>query len=563
MAADGTRRIKIYNERVAACGANHQRWEKMSPFIAPSRVGIGQSASTGDIQTRGVFDSTTLMAGELMAQFIAGQIINPGQTWFNYTPYTPLDNKRDNDEIIEWCEECRDRTLRRHGTSFFYAEGTECLIDFVGFGTGALFCEEAPQPINTTIRGFRGFYFHAEKTGRFVIAEGPDGLVNEIDREFQMTAGKLNERFGNLPGASFPEAIQSAIQTADIDRQFRIVHSIYPRPRAEQGYGNRGMPWASCWIEYNSKHVIYESGYRMFPAAVPRYHKTPGEVFGRGRGDIAFPDTWTLNTAKRMGLEDWALKIRPPILHHTSSIFGTLRLVPGAPTPVNTQGRAIRDVVQPFETGSHPEVSHINEEELRKSIRSIYFVEQILQLLEVNKSEMTAFEFAKKINLLFQILGPVYGRTEWEMLYRLVSISFATQMEGGDFSPPPPALEKSNGLIAIEFQNPIARAQRAGDVEALAFAMSDLAPLGNLNPDIFDIFDPDATALGVARNRGVPASWTRNNQQLTAFRKAKDDQNKREQQLAELQQMAEIGGKAAPAIKVLQEGAGVGAARRA
>lgn len=554
MPADGTKRIKLYESRVQARGPNDQRWERMAPYIAPSRVGISGASALGN---RDVYDSTTLMAGELMAQFIAGQIINPGQTWFQYTPYQPLDSKKDNDAIIEWCEECRDRTLRRHATSFFYAEGTEALIDFVGFGTGVLFCEEAPQPINTTLRGFRGFYFHAEKTGRFVIAEGPDGLVNEIDREFTMSAGKINERWGkdtSTPG-SFPESIRQAIETGQPDRTFRIVHSIYPRPRQEQGYGAKGMPWASCWTDFDSKHVIYESGYKVFPAAVPRYHKTPGEVFGRGRGDIAFPDTWTLNTAKKMGLEDWALKIRPPILHHTSSIFGTLRLVPGAPTPVNTHGRPIRDVVAPYETGSRPEVSQIKEEELRKSIRSIYFVEQILQLLEVNKSEMTAFEFAKKINLLFQILGPVYGRTEWEMLYRVISTSFATQMEGGDFSPPPPQLERTNGLIAIEFQNPIARAQRAGDVEALAFAMSDLAPLANLNPDILDRFNPDEVALGVLSNRGVPAKWQRNNAEMEAFRKAKDEQNKREQQMAEAQQMAETAGKAAPAMKVLQEGA--------
>lgn len=553
MPADGTKIVQRYLRKKADRANFDIRWERMAPFISPSRIGIITKRSPGVKQTAGVYDSTTMLAAETLAQFIAGHIINPSQQWHGYAMRDADVN--DSGQLREWLEECRDRTLKRMGASLFYAEGPESLVDYGGFGTGFFLTEEAPQPVNRTIQGFRGFYFHAEKTGRFVIDEGPDGLVDTAWREFDLTSRVINDLWGATEGA-VPENVKKALAQGQLDRVFKIVHAIYPRDRSDQTSGAKAMPWASCWVELESKHVMHESGYRVFPCAVPRYHKTPGEVYGRGRGDIAFPDTWTLNSAKKMGLEDWAMKIRPPILVASDSVIGTLRLVPGGPTSVNTHGRPINQSIMAFESGSKPEVSHINEEELRKSIREVFYVDSIRQLLQVEKSEMTAFEFAKKLELLFRLLGPVYGRLEWEYLNRVVDVCFDIQLHAGAFSPPPPEIYQTDGQIDVIFQNPIAKAQRAGDAEALTMAVNDLAPLGQMFPQMFDRIDPDKAADGIFEIRGVPASWQRSDKDMVALRAERQKQNQQENALAQLEQAAGAAGKAAPALKMLQGGEG-------
>lgn len=556
MAADGRALVQRY-ERLKADRANFdQRWEQMAPYLVPSRVGIQTQYSPGEKQTRRVYDSTSMMAAELMAQFIAGHLINPSQRWFGLMM---RDHRlRGVDAVNEWLEECRDRMLARFGASLFYAEGPESLIDYGGFGTGFLLLEEAPALSNRRQDGFRGFYFQAEKTGRFVIADGPDGLVDTAMRTFTLTARVIRDRW---PQATLPEKVAAALQNGKPDTPFPILHAIVPRALAEQrrGGGATAMPWASVWIEQESKAVIHESGYRVFPAAVPRYQRTPGEVYGRGRGDLAYPDTWTLNTAKRLGLEDWELKIRPPMLMRHDAVIGTLRLTPGGPTTVNTHGGSVRDVLMPLETGSDPQVSQLKEEELRKSIRQIFYVDQILQLLEVSKSEMTAFEFAKKIELLFRLLGPVYGRLEWEYLYRVVDIGFDVMLVAGAFPPPPPEVFETDGQIDIEFHNPLAKAQRAGDAEALTLVAQDVAPLVQVSPAIAqalnDRLDPDRTVTGIFEIRGVPARWTRSEEEVTALRAARQQQQQAEQTLGEAGQVAEAMGKAAPMVSALQQGA--------
>lgn len=531
-------------------------WERMAPYLSPSRMGIITKLTPGDRQTRGVYDSTTMMAAEMMAMFIAGHVINPSQRWLGYELRDPVIKKMD--QPREWMEECRDRYLTQLGASAFYAEGPESLIDYGGFGTGFLLQEEAPQPTNRIIHGFRGFHFRAEKTGRFVIAEGADGLVDTAMREFELSARVAHSRWPD--GVS--EGVRTAA-TAEPDKPYKFVHGIVPRPRNEQTNGAKGMPWGSYWAELDSKKMVHESGYKVFPAAVPRYHRTPGEVYGRGRGDLAFPDTWTLNTAKKMGLEDWALKIKPPVMVRHDSVIGTLRLVPGGPTSINSRGGPIRDAIMPWETGSNPEVSHIKEEELRRSIREIFFVDSIRQLLEVNKSEMTAFEFARKLELLFRLMGPVYGRMEWEYLYRIADNGFEIMLNAGAFSPPPPEVMETDGQIDVVFQNPIAKAQRAGDSEAFLLATNDLAPFGQMFPEVWDRFDPDKVSGGVADIRGVASTWTRSEKEIKALRAARAAENAEQKQMDQTGALAEAAGKAAPLVKVLadkvgtQTGAGV------
>ena len=163
-----------------------------------------------------------------------------------------------------------------------------------------------------------------------------------------------------------------------------------------------------------------------------------------------------------------------------------MRLTPGGPTSINTHGLPISDSIQAFQTGSHPEVTAIKEEELRKSIRQMYFVDQILMLMEVNKSEMTAFEFAKKMELLFRVVGPIYGRLRKEFLERIWHIKFVQMFEARAFPDPPRQFFEQGAEYDIVFENPLERAQRSTDVDALGLVAQDIAPWLPIYPQLTD-----------------------------------------------------------------------------
>ena len=554
MPADGPAIKKRYLKGKEARYNFDDRWETMAPLIAPSRVGIITRYEPGDDESRGVYDSTMMAAAEMMANFIAGECFNPGQVWGSMHMAHP--RVKDSKPVAEWLEECRDRMLAARAASSFYAEAPEMLVDYGGFGTGCLIVEERPQPEHLTLRGFRGLHYETVKIGRFVIADGSDGLVDTLMRERKLTARVAADRWGE---DQMPWVIRKALDEGKGDTPFTFLHAVQPRPKAEQGAGSKGMPWASVWLELETAEVVSEGGFRSFNAAVPRYERTPGEVYGRGRGDLAFPDAWTLNAAKRLSLEDWPMKIRPPILGGSDSVFGTLRIHPGAFTPINLRGRSIRDVILPFDTGSKPEVSQIKEEELRQSIREIFFVDSIRQLLTVNKSEMTAFEYAKKIELLYRLMGPVYGRMRREFLSREWDITFDLMLEGGAFSPPPPEVYESDGKIEVGFENPLERAQKTGGLEALALALQDLGPYAQIDPGVLERIDSDKASKYVCETRGVPARILRTDDELTERRAEQKKQQQNAAALQEAHTVSEMAKNVAPLHKAMRQPAGTAA----
>src|SRR5687767_6527597 len=123
MAADGVSILKRYQGMVDRQANNRARWEVMAPFLALSRAGIQTKYEPGSKLNPNVWDSTSQMAAELMAQFVWGHIANPSQKWGSMRMKNPA--MREHDEINEWLEESRDRMLGQFAASMFYAEGAE------------------------------------------------------------------------------------------------------------------------------------------------------------------------------------------------------------------------------------------------------------------------------------------------------------------------------------------------------------------------------------------------------------------------------------------------------
>lgn len=566
--------IRRYDKLRSDASTHFSRCDRMAQYISPSRVGILGKRSPGANQIDDVYDSTAMFAADLLAKYIAGEVINPAQMWHRWKLRKPK-GVEEKTEADEWIEECTDRAHQERRDSNFYAEAPEMLVDYGGFGTGCLLGDERKEYRDDAKKkyGFRGLRFQATKTGRFVITEDEEGKVNGVWREYTVSAEAAARRWGAdaLPKA-MRDCLPSGGRTGDPDKQFDIVHCVYPRDKGERGEykGAKGYAFASCWVEKSSTEIIEESGYRRFPFMVPRWEKTPGEVFGRGPGDRAFPDTRTLNTAKKMGLEDWALKIRPPIIVAHDSVIGNVRIRPAAPTTLRMPpGGDVRKVMAPWETGSHPEVSQIKEEELRRQIRQLFFVDQILQMLQVeglaggSKPQMTAYEFQQKLQLLYKILGSVYGRMESEFLIPETELTFALMLDAGAFPPPPPELLERRMMgeaidIDVEFTSPIALAQKMSDVDAIRSVYGDITVLAmgdaNRAQRMAQNFDDDVNIRIIAERRGMPEKGIKSEEDRDAIR---DEIMKKQQEDSQMQQVlagSEALKNAAPLIQATAQG---------
>lgn len=556
--ANGKRVVERHTKLRSQLNNFLPRWELIAKYFAPTRFGVmqGNAITVGANIIGDVFDSTGPYAADLFGNFLSGKIINPSEKWCGITAEDPIAQK--DDEVREWCEESRDRLLADYAKSNFYTAGTETIKDYGVFANGSMFGGERPYlPTDLPRFGYRGSHYITHPIGRYVIGENAAGEVDTQIVEFKMTARAAIQSW---PKGDFSPALLAAAKS-DQDQEFDFLYAVMPRDNSERfgQYGNKKMPYSACYVEKDSQKVFEESGFEVFPFTNGRYGKRWGEFYGRGFGELCLHDAQTLNLAKRMGLEDWALKIRPPILAK-KGITGTMRIKPAGLTILDTK-EPLQNAIMPWQSGSHPEVSQIKEEELRQSILQGFYVDKVIKLMEIeNLRDMTATAYIQTLNLLFGLLGPVYTGLESGWLRPRVEADVFRLYRNGVFSRPPDMLLETGGNIRIDFQNPLARAQKMGELEAMDQALTRLRPLADAEmalkgySESFDWLDIDAWAQKVFEVTGTPATLVKSMKQVQEIRQARTEQQQQQMAQQQMAMMGETAGKAAPALKLLQGG---------
>jgi hypothetical protein len=107
-------------------------------------------------------------------------------------------------------------------------------------------------------------------------------------------------------------------------------------------------------------------------------------------------------------------------------------------------------------------------------------------------------------------------------------------------------------ILDIEYEGPLARAQRLGELNALQKFMSFVGPIAQVKPEILDNIDFDIATIETAEVTGVPSKLIRSVEGRDAIRKARAAQQADEQKRHILAGIAESAGKAAPALTAIQ-----------
>jgi hypothetical protein len=487
-----------------------------------------------------LFDSTAVHSNEILASSMAGSLTNQGMKWFSLK--TRDESLNSVHPIQMWLQDCTHRMHRAIQQSNFASEILEVYLDLGALGTGALLMEEKAPDMGR----FAGLQFRACNIGEYLIDEDAEGFVDTVFRTIPMTARQIVDKWGDaVSDATKREAEQRP------DTMMTVLHAVFPR-MGQVGLSSKTYPWASMYVELKDKNLLDEGGYHENPFAVPRWTKVSYEKYGRGPGNTALPDIKVLNKVKELSLKTWGKVLDPPMAIQHDGIVGSLRLTPGG---INYTRGLPREVMEQMRIDARFDISQIKEDELRASIRNIFWSNQ----LELQQGpQMTAQEVMVRYEMMQKLLGPTLGRLEAELLNPVVKRTFGILMRANQFLPPPMELDQyigEGGVLDVEYESPIARAQRSGDATAIQSVFEFIAPMMEVKPEILDNFDMDQVTLVLADVRGVPSKVLRAREEVEGIREARAEQEAQRQKQEEMMNMAEAGGKVAPLVK---EGANLG-----
>lgn len=535
--------LKIYHSMDLDYTSNASLWEELAEYIIPRKSDILSPPVPGEKRTNKVFDSTAIHANELLAAAMQGTLTNHATRWFGLRMRN--DGLNGIKAIKQWLEECAQRMFWAFNQSNFHSEVHECYLDLGAFGTAGLFMEELPADRT----GFwPGFNFRSMGLKEFRIAEGQDGKVNALYRKFSLDLYAAYVEFGEPLIANDPALAEKLIMKPY--EKYEILHCVYPRDFPDPRKGGKGMEWESIYILLKRRRIIKEGGFQEFPFMVPRWTKVSGEVWGRGPGNTGLPDIKTLNRAVELTLKALAKSIDPPIGILEDSVMGnTVDMTAGGINVIRD-----KNAIESLVTRGEWDFANLEITELKGAIRRVFFADQ-LQLQE--GPQMTAHEVSVRYELMQRLLGPTLGRLERELLNPLIERAFGMMMRAGALPQPPMELTEAIGQgeeIDIEYESPLALAQRAQELQGMERALALVAPIVELKPDVIDNFNLDEFTRHAARLAGMPSKILNDQNTVNEMRQgrqqAREEQEGAEDQMRTSETLKNI----APLLKQVQEG---------
>ena len=148
---------------------------------------------------------------------------------------------------------------------------------------------------------------------------------------------------------------------------------------------------------------------------------------------------------------------------------------------------------------------------------------------------MTATEVHARVNLIRQLLGPIYGRLQAEYLQPLITRCFGIAYRAGVLGQAPESLQ--DRAFSVKYLGPLARAQRLEDVTAMDRFEQTLMMEAQADPSVLDVYDFELAARERSKHLGVPQLLLRTSDKVDALRDSRKQAQQNQQQQAMQQQV--------------------------
>lgn len=493
-------------------------WEDVARLVLPSYAGMFTANSMqtpGAKRTQYQFDSTAASACTKFASVMESLLTPRNSRWHRVMPsdqYLLKDR-----ETRLWFEAVTDILFRfrQAPQANFQGQNQQSYLSLGAFGTGPLFIDAYNRS---------GLRYRAIHLGEIYFAENHQGIIDKALRRFEMTARQIVQKW---PDTASQRVKEAADKTPE--RKYWVLHCVKPRADYDPNrMDGKGRPFASYYVEDESKTLLAEGGYGSFPYAVGRYLQAPGEIYGRSPAMECLPAIKTLNEQKKTMLKQGHRVVDPVLLAHDDGVLGSFKLRPGYVNPgtMTQDGKRLVDVLP---TGNLAAGEKMMEYEIR-AINDAFLV-TLFQIL-TESPQMTATEVLERTREKGMLLAPTMGRQMSEYLGPMIEREIDVLRDLRLLPPMPPALVEAQGEYRIEYDSPMSRAQKAEEGAGLMRTVQMTLEVVNVtqNPEPLDHFNWDEIVPAVAEMQAVPTKWLRSLDDVQKIRAGR-------QQMAE-QQMA-------------------------
>ena len=527
--------IKQHKRRMSALQAVRQElepgWAECYDLSYPERgVGLNNSTtSVSDIQPKKnrILDDTLADTVRILASAIVSGTTPANSMWFGMSG----GGEDDGEELSEedrWFEQASKHVFNNIHGAGFDPVAYECATDMTIAGWFVLYVD-APES--------GGYLFEQWPLAEcHITSSRPGQRVDTIYRTVSFTVEQVVNEYG-FDSCSLK--VRTSYTNGQMDDKVKVVHCIYPRSvSVADARLAKNLPFASIHFELDGDNMLRESGYHEFPCIVPRWMLVPGTPYATGPASKALGAARTLQDIKALELANLDLAVAGMYLGVDDGIFNprTARL-----GPRKILVAASLDSLKRLDgDGAGFNVAFTAEDRLQAQIRKLMLADQ---LTPQDGPAMTATEVHARIQLIRQLLGPIYARLQSEYLQPLIERCFGIAYRAGILGVAPESIRGRPYIV--KYVSPLARAQRMEEVTAIDQYVAGAAQIAQLYPEVLDTIDFDAAQKIRAEALGVPSKVVPTDVRLREIRAQRAEQQQAAQQQA---MMSEAMVKSAPTL---------------
>lgn len=526
-------------------GQWHSHWEDLARVMLPRRMGFTTTAIEGSRRTDDIYDGTPMQAARGLANAIGGMMRPSG--------IPQIQMRADDDalnnlgEAQDWLADSTDRLRDAFSNpkARYLQVAPEIDQDLVVFGTAIEFIGESKNRNHLLFQSL-----HLKDATPFF---GEDGQVEGMFHKRSMSVRQLADKYGEK---ALSDTTRQTLED-NPDKKIDCLHAVVPRKEYKAGaMMARNLPIADLWIEIDTKHLIYTSGFHEFPFIVPRWETSSGEDYGRSPGMIALPDADTLQAMGETILIAGQRAADPPLFAPNDGSFDAINTFPGGISyyDVETASTMRGNPFFPLESGTNLPVTRDMQIDERQQVFAAFY-RNVLNL-PVAGPAMTAYEVMQRKEEFIREVGPMYGRYDTEKTAPETERAFMIMLRAGGFAPIPPALQGKN--VVFEYDSPVKRIRKQIEAAAARQWAAGMIELGQIRPDALDLINEDELGRFEAEALVIPHKIVNSRETVAAIREARLAAQQQQQEAANMAaavEVAKTGAEAASKLGITNEAA--------
>lgn len=490
-----------------------QHWQDIADVMRPQshpfvtdRV---ESTQPGSKRTSKIYDAVPPLALEKHAAVLEALLSPRNQVW---SKLVANDEALQEDiEVQRYLDEVNKLLfrVRYRPASNLASQLAESYLNLGAFGTQALYIAEDMG---------RGIVYRSCSLHALIVAENHQGVVDRVFRKYEYDAMQAAEAFGL---EKLPRQLRTAYEAKN-PKKWEFMQAVVPRELVSDGAQDfGGMAFASVDILLHDNSVMKTGGYRVQPYAVSRYTKSADELYGRSPAMLVLADVNMLNRMNKATIKGAERAVDPPLMTMDDSL-APFNLTAGAMNygTLDPQGNP---TVAAFQTGAQVDLGLDLMEQKRMLIREAFLLDMFALIKDA--PVYTATQIVEMAKEKAALLSPIMGRQQSELFGPMTTRELDILNAAGLLPPMPDALIEAGGEVTIEYQSPLALAQRAETGASILRTFEAITPLAQLpeGQEAMRVFNITESMLELARVNGYPAKALRSKKEIEELA-AQDEQ---------------------------------------